>query len=175
MINELKRMYNKILMKLFYIMARGELKIVTNDQPTQLINQSCLAGEYITDIERFEEYGITSYPMLGAETFSLFNSGNRDQGVVIKVHDSRYRPKDLASGDVCIYTYKDNTLAHRIWLKAVDGSIHISGNTNLTGNLVVTGDVSDSSGTAQTMAAMRTAFNTHNHGGNPSNPPTTTM
>jgi phage baseplate assembly protein V len=165
MINDLKRIYTKILMKIFYLMSRGELKLVDNTLGTQYLGQKCLAGEYVSDIERLEEYGITSYPIEGAETFSLFNSGNRDQGVVIKVHDSRYRPTDLAPGDVCVYTYKDATLAHRIWLKASDGSIHISGSITLTGDITASGDVSDSSGIAQTMAAMRTKFNSHTHGG----------
>jgi phage gp45-like len=165
MMGELKKLYNKIMFRIFYLMTKGQITGVTNSEPTQRLKQSCLAFEDIPDIERFEEYGITSYPLEGAETFSNFLSGNREQGIVICVHDSRYRPTDLASGDVCIYTYKDKSVKHRIHLKASDGSISIYGNTTLTGNITVTGDVSDSSGTAQTMAAMRSKYNAHTHGG----------
>lgn len=171
MMSELKKLYNRIMFRIFYLMTRGQVTGVINSEPTQRLKQSCLAFEDIPNIERFEEYGITSYPLEGAETFSNFISGNREQGVVICVNDSRYRPTNLASGDVCIYTYKDKTLAHRIWLKASDGSIQISGNINLTGNIVASGDVSDSSGTAQTMAAMRSKYNAHTHNGAVPAPP----
>jgi phage gp45-like len=165
MMDELRKFYNKILMKIFYLMARGEVIIVDNTKETQRIHQGCLSDEYVTDIERFENYGMTSYPLYGAESFSLFTGGNRDQGIVLCVHDSRYRPTDLSIGDVCIYTYIDKVVAHRILLRALDGSIQISGNVNVTGNIVVSGNVSDSSGIAQTMAAMRSKYNAHTHNG----------
>lgn len=177
--DELKKIYNKLLNKIFFLMARGILKSITDSNGIQRLNMTCLQGEYLIDIEKLEQYGFSSQPLPGAETFTLFMGGNRDMGISICAHDSRYRPTYMASSEVCLYTSRDKTIPHRILLKA-DGTIQIYGTTlNVTGDVTASGDVSDSSGTAQTMAAMRTIFNAHVHTcaapGNPSSPPTTSM
>jgi phage gp45-like len=181
MMDEVIKIYNKLLTRICLLFVRGILRAVDNSDITQKIQVTGLSSEPISDMERFEQYGMTSYPLVGAETFCCFLNGNRSQGITICIHDRRYRPTNLSEGEVCIFSFIDKTTPHRILLKN-DGTIELYGTTvkvvgdiTTTGDMTATGDVSDSSGIAQTMAAMRVAFNTHNHGANPANPPTTTM
>lgn len=115
---DFKRLIRPITNKIFLLLARAVLELVDNDESTQKIQVTALADETITGMERFQEYGFETYPKTGAEVFVAFLNGNRDHGIAICTHDSRYRPTDLDEGDVCIYTYRDKTFNHRILLKA---------------------------------------------------------
>jgi len=100
-----------------------------------------LDGETITNMERFQEYGFETYPLLNSEVFAIFLNGNRDHGIALCVHDRRYRPKTLVEGEVMVYTDEDQSAGnHRLHFKRGQ-EIEILGddlNITLTGNCSIT-------------------------------------
>ena len=54
-------------------------------------------------VERFQQYGVTSVPHAGAECVTLSVGGNTDHPVVINVDDRRYRMRGLKTGEMAIY------------------------------------------------------------------------
>ena len=116
-IKDFKRLIRPIQNKIFLLLGRAILTAVNNSESTQKIQIVALSGEVITDIERFQEYGFESYPLEGAEVFAGFINGNRDNGIVLCVHDRRYRPTDLAEGEVAVYTDEDKTTPFRVQMK----------------------------------------------------------
>jgi len=119
------RLISPITKKIYLLIGRAILTAVNNAEGTQKIQVTALKDETITDIEKLEPYGLTSYPKTGAEVVIAFPNGCRDQGVAIHVHDRRYRPKTLASGEVCLY----NHAGVKILLKS--NEIHITAGGSL--------------------------------------------
>ncbi len=115
---DFKRLIRPITNKIFLLLGRAVLMAINNSEDTQKIQVIALADETISDIERFQEYGFETYPIPGAEAFIGFLNGNRDHGIILCVHDGRYRPKDLSEGESVVYTDEDqNPGGHRIWLR----------------------------------------------------------
>jgi len=84
--------------------ARGVINLVNDGLQIQELQVTLLADEVRAGVERFQEYGFTSHPIPGAEQVTVSVGGNRDHGIVIAVEDRRYRLKNLAQGEVAIYT-----------------------------------------------------------------------
>lgn len=132
-----------------------------------------LAGERRV-AEVLQGYGFQSRPKGGAEGLVYFVGGDRSHAVVVELGDRRVL-LELADGEVAIA----DDLGQKVHLTrsgiVVDGgprevtlrsSVKLTLDAPLvqcTGDLEAAGDVSDESGTAQTLAAMRTTFNTHTH------------
>jgi len=116
-LDDFKRLVRPIKNKIFLLLGRAVLKLVTNANATQKIQVVALADETISDIERFQEYGFETYPFAEAEVFIGFLNGNRDHGIALCVHDGRYRPTDLTEGEVVVYTDEDATTPFRIQMK----------------------------------------------------------
>jgi phage baseplate assembly protein V len=70
----------------------------------QTLQVDALAGETLSELERFQNYGFTSVPFEGSEACVVFPQGNRDHGLVIAVDDRRYRLVGLKEGEVAMYT-----------------------------------------------------------------------
>ena len=121
-LNDFKRLIRPLQNKIFLLLGRAVLMAINNAKMTQEIQISALEGELISDMERFQEYGFETYPLTGAEVLAVFLNGNRDHGFAVCVHDRRYRPQDLVSGEVAIYTDEDSTTPFRIQMKR--GRIH---------------------------------------------------
>ena len=83
-----------------------------------------LEGEVIDRAEKFGMYGITSHPLPGADALVLAVGGVRQHPIIL-VDDRRHRVRELAEGEVCVYTDEDNPDGtrelHRVILK--DGRI----------------------------------------------------
>lgn len=116
-LNDLKRLIRPIQNKIFLLLGRAILAAVNNAEGTQKVQVVALEGETITDAERMQEYGLETYPLTEAEATMIFLNGNRDHGLVICIHDRRYRPKNLTEGEVVLYTDEDSTTEFRLWLK----------------------------------------------------------
>ncbi len=100
------------------MIGRAILAAVDNSEKTQKLQVVALYDETITGVERFQEYGLETRPKTDAEVLLAFINGNRDQGIALCVHDRRYRPQDLAEGEVALYTLEDlTTKDHRVHLK----------------------------------------------------------
>ena len=104
------KIIEKIKKKLFLIIGRGILILVESvSDKTMKIQITGLSGETISGVERLQDYGVESYPDKG-EVVILAPGGNRDQAIVICVHDREGRPKNLAEKDVRIYSNHGNEI-----------------------------------------------------------------
>lgn len=104
------RMTDVLKRKIFLLLGRALLTAINNSEGTMKVQVTALKDETISDIERFEEYGFTSYPKLGsAECVIGFLNGNRDHGIVLCIHDRAYRPKDLVEGEARLYNSDGKT------------------------------------------------------------------
>lgn len=97
--------------------ARAVVRLVDDAIALQLLQVDLLAGETRDGVERFQEYGFTCHPHAGAEAVAVSLGGNRAHTLIIAVDDRRYRVKNLAAGEVCLYTDEDQGGPHRIHLK----------------------------------------------------------
>jgi phage gp45-like len=119
-----------VLKKIFLIVSRGKLlKIDNSNSEMQKIQISNLADEVITDIERYQPYGIENYPLIAnAEAVTLFVNGNRNsnKGINICINNRKLRPTDLESGEVRLYCLDSNkSNKNYISLKPTDNTITI--------------------------------------------------
>jgi len=116
-LRDFKRLTDPIRKKIFLLLGRAILYAIDNSESTQTVQVMALSDEVITGIERFQEYGLETYPLAEAEVFIGFLNGNRGHGIALCVHDRRYRPTDLIEGEVALYTSEDKTSSFRIHLK----------------------------------------------------------
>ncbi|MBW1642526.1 MAG: phage baseplate assembly protein [Deltaproteobacteria bacterium] len=159
---DFKRLIRPISNKIFLLLGRAVLKAIENSNGTQRIQVLALADETISDIERFQEYGFESYPFAGAEVFIGFLNGNRDHGIALCIHDSRYRPTDLVEGEVAIYHKDDKSSPFRIHFKA-GGTLEIIGTTiKIDGSTVDIGDTTGALEKLLNKLAM-IIYNGHTH------------
>ena len=105
MIENISDILTIIKNKIFLIFARGILESVTDTNKIQIIQITGLKNETISDIDRYQEYGIETRPKTGAEAFIVFQNGDREQGAALCVMDRRYRPSGMQEGEVKIYDF----------------------------------------------------------------------
>ena len=132
-LSDFSRMIAPLTRKVMLIFGRGILKKVNNTGETGLIPSSgtnpqrvqleALAGEILTDVERWQNYGFESYPKADAEILIGAFNGNRSLAQAIAVQDHRYRPNDLSEGDACLYD------ANGARILCTDGEIRIGNKT----------------------------------------------
>ena len=125
-VQDIQRILRPLRTKVSLLVGRAILAAVNDAEMTQKLKLSLLSDEVATDVERFEEYGFSTYPLEGAEAVAAFLNGNRDHGIVLCVHDRRHRPQDMEEGEVKLYTHEG---AH-LWLKQ-DRNLELSGNDML--------------------------------------------
>lgn len=139
-------MLNKILKPLkdrvAMMLAKGLLEAVSDEKAMQLIKLSMYEGEVQEDIEHVHSYGLSSNcPSDGGEVVVGCIGGNRDSAIALVVGNSKYRVRNLKSGEVALYS----KFGQKILLKE-DGSIEISPASGkdmiLTSNLQVQGTIS---------------------------------
>lgn len=111
-----------------------------------------LSGEVHSQLPHPQEFGFASKASNG-KTYTIYNGGNRDSGTVLLLEKSG--APALNNGEAAVW----NESGVVIKLTAA-GTVTITGATVLA----VAGNVSDLQGTAQTMQAMRLAYNAHKHG-----------
>lgn len=104
MIKMLKQFIAPLQRRVFLMIARGIIKNVNDDTELQHAQVALLKNELRNDVERFQQYGFTSVPKIGAEAIALFLNGNRDHGIIISVEDRQYRMKGMENGEVALYT-----------------------------------------------------------------------
>lgn len=93
-----------IKQRIMMAIARCVIDAITDSDGLQRVRLSVFADETLNDVERVQQYGLTSNPPAGSEGVVLFPFGSRDHGVLIAVDHRTSRKKNLASGEVAIYT-----------------------------------------------------------------------
>lgn len=86
------------------LVSRGVVTRTDDAPKMQTIQLALLEDEVQEGAERFQQYGFTARPHVGAEALTVFVGGDRSHPVVLAVDDRRYRVTGLKSGEVCIYT-----------------------------------------------------------------------
>lgn len=104
------------------VVGRFLLRAISDATNVQTVQISGQAGFELDEVERFQQYGFTSVPVAGAEAVGVAVGGSRDHIIVVATDDRRYRPKNLAPGEVALYDKNGLVIA----LKA-DGIAHIGG------------------------------------------------
>ncbi|MBH3104294.1 phage baseplate assembly protein V [Serratia grimesii] len=110
--------------RLRLMVDRAVVRIVTDSLGRQNLQVQSLADETNDDVERFQNYGMSSVPPVGSEAIVVAVGGRRSGLVAIAVEDKKSRPKGLDPGDVCMY----HSEGHTITLKK-DGVIEVRGKT----------------------------------------------
>ena len=99
-------MSRELRRRVMLMVGRAVLTVVNDATPLQTVQVEGLPGEIIDGAERFQMYGLTSHPLPGADALVLAVGGIRQHPVVL-IDDRRHRVKELAEGEVCIYTDED--------------------------------------------------------------------
>ena len=149
------RIFEALRNRVALMIGRAVVNLVDDSTKMQLLQLSILAGETRDRIERFQNYGFTSHPQTDAEAVIVCIGGTRDRAIAIAVDDRRYRLKNLAAGEVALYSDEGD------YVKFKRGRIVeiIAGNeinitcpaVTITGDLTVTGTL-----TGQTEVVAKT-------------------
>lgn len=119
--------------------GRAILRAVDDTTKWQSLQVELLEGEVRGNVERGQDYGFTSHPHPGAEGIGLAVGGSRDHVVIVALGDRRFRLRELAAGEVAMYTDEgDKVVLKRGRRIEVTAGTSVTLNTPLT---ICTGDV----------------------------------
>lgn len=110
-----RKLLEPIQRRVRLMVARAVVNLIDDSARVQVLQLAVRADELRDDAERFQEYGLTSVPLSGAEAIVLFVGGDTSHPVVVAVDDRRYRPKPLEPGEVALYTQQNGK---RVYLTA---------------------------------------------------------
>ncbi|MDL2306620.1 phage baseplate assembly protein V [Desulfovibrio sp. OttesenSCG-928-C06] len=85
------------------IVARSVVTMVDDERKMQEVQVLPLQGEVLDQAERWQDYGLSSHPPLGAEALLVFVGADRSHPAAVKVDDRRARPRGLKPGEVKVY------------------------------------------------------------------------
>lgn len=104
MIRELEKLLASIRRRIALLLARGSVHLSKSSAPHQRLQLELVPGEILDNVEHFEAYGLTANPLIGAEVIAASLAGDRTRAIVLVAADRRYRKKNLAAGEVALYT-----------------------------------------------------------------------
>lgn len=133
-IDLINRLIAPLKTRIANLVARAVVQLANDSGKLQVLQLDVGADETRDGLERFQEYGLTSVPLAGAEAVVLFVGGRRDHGLVVAVDDRRHRPSGLQPGEVAVY----NSGGARVLLKA-DGTVEVTGATKASSTIEATG------------------------------------
>lgn len=172
--------------RVMLMISRAVIKIVNDAEGIQKVQAVGYGDELLENVERFQEYGLTSRPKGNAEAVVAAVAGGRSHTIVIAVDDRRFRLRNLEAGEVALY----DDLGQKVHLKrdgiyvetpmkleAIIGTtarvVAPAGIRLETSSLEVTGEIKDRCDTdGTTMAEMRSVYNGHVHPENDEGGPT---
>ncbi|EHA6962338.1 phage baseplate assembly protein V [Vibrio parahaemolyticus] len=148
----LEKMLSPIKRRIIGMLSRSIVTGIVEDLQRQNLQVSINAGESCDSIERFQNYGLSSYPTAGSEAILAALGGNLGNLVAIAVEDKKVRPQG-ESGDVFLYHLeghkvrltKDGKIivtATDVIFEAANSLTIISPETLIQGPLHVTGGIS---------------------------------
>lgn len=117
----IKKMLAPIARRVGNMVVRGLVELVDDGQTLQSLQVS-LQSDIVNDkVERFQQYGFSSYPKKSAELIALRVGGDPDHLVVIAVDDRASRPTGQQEGEVVLFTAQNGI---RVLLKQ-DGTVNL--------------------------------------------------
>jgi len=122
--------------------ALGGVTIDLSDdtRPVQVHQTVGYLGELRNPALRLQSPGYSSMPLVGAKAIVLYVAGNRAQGLIVGLEDTRYRPTGLQPGEFLLYAVSgsDHGGEHGIMHPILKGTV--DGNAQLTGIEIDIGD-----------------------------------
>lgn len=103
MIDTIRKLLAPLQRRIMLMVSRGVVNMVNDALGIQGVQVKLLDGETF-EMERFQDYGLTSVPPDKSEHVAVFIGGNRDHGIVIKCDNRSARLKGLEKGEVALYT-----------------------------------------------------------------------
>lgn len=86
------------------MLATAVIKRVVDSFGRQNAQVEVTKGELIDDVPRMQDYGLTSNPPAeGTDALMAFLGGSREQGVIVRMDNRKFRLKDLKTGEVALY------------------------------------------------------------------------
>lgn len=148
----IEKALNPIRRRIIGMLNRALVTGIVEDLQRQNLQVKIHADESCDNIERFQNYGTSSYPPEGSEAILAALGGNLGNLVAIAVEDKKVRPKGEA-GDVFLYHLeghkvrltKDGKIivtATDVIFEAASSLTIISPETLIQGPLHVTGGIS---------------------------------
>lgn len=151
MSNAMQRALRPMAQRLQLMISRAVVALVGDGTRLQSLQVQLLAGEARSDVERFQQYGFTSHPHPGAEAVAASVAGNRDHVLVLAVDDRRYRLRNLAQGEVALYTDEGDRIVLKrggvvevhaaTKVRLVTPLVECTGNVTVAGTLTAAVDV----------------------------------
>ncbi|EKN8282561.1 phage baseplate assembly protein V [Vibrio cholerae] len=157
MVNELaKRYIDKMMMplrrRIYSMVGRALVTGIVEGLQRQNLQLQIENDEAVDDIERFQNYGMTSYPPVGSEAVVMALKGSLDQRVAVAVEKKDLRPKGEPN-DVIVYHAEGHQIrltssgqiivtATDVIFEAANSFTIISPETLIQGPLHVTGGIS---------------------------------
>lgn len=148
----IERLLAPIKRRITGAITRAVVSGVVEDLQRQNLQLKMHADESVDDIERFQNYGCSSFPPIGSEAIFAAIGGNLGNLVAVAVEDKKYRPKG-ESGDVFLYHLEGHKIrltkdgkvvvtATDVIFEAANSFTIISPETLIQGPLHVTGGIS---------------------------------
>ena len=115
------RLYRRMLMMV------APLKITATDDSGAVHTAQVrvtTTNEPIDGVPVAQLFGLAGHAPAGSDAVAVFIQGNRSSGLIVATNHQQYRPRNLKSGEVCLYNAEDSTI-----VLAEGHIIVISGNT----------------------------------------------
>ncbi|WP_044469805.1 phage baseplate assembly protein V [Mannheimia massilioguelmaensis] len=91
------------------LVSRAVIAVVNDSLARQNLQVRLQADEVADDVERFQNYGHSSFPVAG-EAIVVSVGGKRSHLVAVVVDDKGARPTDLIAGDSVLYHFEGHQL-----------------------------------------------------------------
>ncbi|PZQ44872.1 MAG: hypothetical protein DI551_09225 [Micavibrio aeruginosavorus] len=148
--------------RIYSIASRGTIKGVSDGGGRQYAQVGLLAGESRDNVERIQNFGLSSNPPAGTQAVVICVGGNRDHPIIIATDNQAARIGNLKSGETVIYNAAGDFVKIEI-----DGKITIKASSKVRVEaplMECTGDIIDNCDNGGlSMKQMREIYNTHTH------------
>ncbi|WP_341899333.1 phage baseplate assembly protein V [Ferrovibrio terrae] len=170
MLDAFRRMLMPLSNRISLMVGRAVLKVVNDGGGLQRLQVVVMNDELHDNVERFQNYGLSSVPAGGSQALIVAIGGSRSHLVAVAVDDQDSRPKNLKGGEVMLYDRLGNYVHFKddgtFEMKAVTAGKIIAPEGLLIDApwMRCTGDIQDkiTSG-GKTMSQMRGIFDGHDH------------
>lgn len=108
-VHQTTRLLSPIWRRLRLLISRAVVTRSDAGNGLQRLQLTLLRGE-TKEVEHLEPYGFTARPLKGAEAIAAAIGGARGHLVALVASDRRYRKRNLAEGEVALYTDEGDEL-----------------------------------------------------------------
>jgi len=95
------------------LIVRGVVEGTDDTTGLQTHTVSLLAHESKANVERFQQYGVSTVPQPGSEVVCVFPNGNREHGIIVSVENRASRLPRMDPGEVSLYSDEGDAIALR--------------------------------------------------------------